>query len=679
MRAPYDLLQRLYLDGAPTPEEALRRLNLGGLEVEGVEKGALLTSPTTNRGDLLSLRGLGREMAALGMGTFKDPTPALTDIANQNSDGGLKVTLQDAACPLYIGVLIEGVAITESPDWLKQALEGAGMRPVNVVVDLTNYANLCLGQPMHAFDADRLKDLHVLVRKAAAGEQMEFIDHKTRELTREQLLITDTDGPVALAGVMGGARSEVGDGTTRLVLESAWFDPGTIRRQAVHHGMRTDASTRFEKRVDPAGVPAAAAFFLKELLALQPGIKIHQPVVAGGIDHKQTWVPLAFKNVERLLGIDVSAENIRKHLVALGFTLDASPGGLMAQAPSWRHDIELEADLIEEVARLEGLDKIPEQLPVQAISRGGLPVLRQFERRVGDLLVGMGLRQTITYSILDEAGAAINLDPNWMITTIANPMSRDFAFMRASLLPSLLQVARHNLDRKRGEVAVFEFGRIYGGQPPGGMREEKVLGLLLAGARPKTLRPSQEPAGDFYALKGIAERLLATLGIPDALFTAVELPALSPLRAARIQVKGAALGHIGEVHPMVLRGHDMEWPVSYAEFKIEALHMALPKRPVSLGHLSVLPGASRDLAVVVDSTVSVQALLVDAKAAAGTSLREMRVFDVYRGEGIPEGKKSVAIRFEFQAGETSLKDADVEAAMEKVTAYLAERFGAMRR
>ena len=334
MHAPWEWIKE-YLDTSVDAEEAARRFNLGGLEVEGVEDGVLLTAPTTNRGDLLSIRGLARDLAALGLGTFKDNTPGLTNLPLSADDAGLKIVLEDtAACPLYLGCVVTGVRVTESPDWLKTKLEQAGQRSINTLVDLTNWVCLALGQPMHAFDLQKLGEKTIVVRRARAGETLETIDHQQRALTGEDLVIATTAGPVALAGVMGGASTEVDETTTSVVLESAWFAPAAVRATAKAHGQRTEASVRFEKSADPAAATQAMALCLSLIRQLNPDAVLHRVVQQGAPPQRAGAVSLRLATLPRLLGVSPAPEKVRAHLANLGFELEKKSDGFNATPPS---------------------------------------------------------------------------------------------------------------------------------------------------------------------------------------------------------------------------------------------------------------------------------------------------------------------------------------------------------
>jgi phenylalanyl-tRNA synthetase beta chain len=591
---------------------------------------------TPNRPDLLCVYGVAREVAALfgeelapPPGT--DPERAPTDrpdIAVEDLDG----------CPRYIGRLFRDVRVGASPPWLKARLVGGGMRPISNVVDITNYVMLALGNPLHAFDAETLGGGRIVVRRARPGEVLRTLDGTVRKLDPRDLVIADAERAIAFAGVMGGEETEVRDDSTTILLEAANFEPVGILRTSERHGLRTEGSNRWEKGVDPHLAPQAAALATELIASLTAGRWVGDIDVKGDLPDR----PVARLRPERanqLVGLEIAPGEQRAILERLGFEVGKDWD---VTVPTWRaREVAREIDLVEEIARVHGLDKVP--FTLARGTAGRLTKEQRLRRRVEDTLVGCGFAEAYTYALVRD-------DPNPDAVRLPDPVSAEQALLRTTLLEGLVEAARRNVDAGNEDIALFEVARVY--LPSGEKLPEERLRVGGIADR------------GFRRAKGAAELLLATLGIERA-FERTQVPFLHPGKAARIEG-----GWIGELHPDLLEG---SWGVF--ELDLETLFAAVPERRV-YEDVITYPAVRQDLAFVVDEDVLAGDLIDAAREAAGPELREARVFDVYRGGQIPPGKKSVALHVAFQSPERTLSDADAHALRERIVAALAERFEA---
>jgi len=648
---------------------------------------------TPNLGRCLSIIGVAREVAALTGQPLKvaEPTmvaegaPAAAQIALEIADPDL--------CPRYSATLIRGVKVGPSPVWLQQRLRAAGMRPINNIVDITNYVMLEWGQPLHAFDYDKLRGRQagekpvIIVRRARPGERLTTLDGVERELTPEMLLITDGGGPVAIAGVMGGAESEISPATTNVLLESANFDNLNNRRTSEKLKLPSEASLRFGRGV-PAETTVIAAQRATEWMRQLAGGLIAQGIAdAYPVKRAERTVDLAPGEVERLLGIQLSRQRLAEILESLGFGVE--PGQetapLHVTVPYYRLDVDIPADLVEEVARIFGYDKVPETL-----LRDELPPQRrnpalENEQRLRDILVGCGLSEVITYSLtnLDSVArldpARQPIDPAGYIR-LANPLNSDREYMRRTLMNSLLETVRDNL-RFVNRVALFEVARVYLPQPDQELPEEpRRLCLAMTGPRrPGTWSGAGPEELDFFDLKGIVETLLSRLRLADCVYAPTEHPTFQNGRAAKLLVQGSEVGVLGEVHPTVREHFDLPAQrVCLAELDLEKLLAEVPSsyyhRPVSR-----FPAVTRDLALVVDEGLPAMQLRDAIAKAGGKLLQSIQLFDVYRGEPIPPGKKSLAYTLTYQAMDRTLTDEDVNRQQARIEKSLEKEMGAQLR
>ncbi|QIT56112.1 phenylalanine--tRNA ligase subunit beta [Aquisalimonas sp. 2447] len=620
---------------------------------------------TPNRGDCLGMIGVAREVSAL---TGVDMRAAEVAQVAAEVDDTVGVDLRDPlACPRYVGRVIRGVDVTAAtPFWMQERLRRAGVRSLGPVVDVTNYVMLELGQPMHAFDLAKIHE-GIVVRQAEAGETLTLLGDETVELQAGTLVIADHRGPLAMAGVMGGAPSSVTDHTTDILFESAFFAPEAMAGRARAYGLHTDSSHRFERGVDPAGQVRAverATSLLTDIAGGRPGPVVDEQV-SSEVPTERT-VTLRSGRVRELLGVDIPAAEVADILQRLGMSLVDSGGGWQVSVPAYRFDIDIEADLIEELARVHGYDRIPETRPATPTLIQPQPEERVALARLRSALVDRGFQETVTYSFV-EPGLQHLMDPDHEPVPLANPISAELAVMRTSLWPGLARAAVHNRHRQHQRLRLFETGLRFRGSLDQ-LEQQPMLGAMVMGP----VQPEQwgEPARavDFFDLKGDLEAVLALTGRPEAFsFVADRHPALHPGQSARIELDGEAVGWLGALHPDVQRKLDMDEPAYVFEMTLEAAQQA---RLPAFAPLSRFPSIRRDLAVVVAESVSAAALEQCVRRATGDWLQGVALFDVYQGKGVADGFKSVGIGLILQDFSRTLTDSDVDEVISGVVVAL---------
>jgi phenylalanyl-tRNA synthetase beta chain len=630
-----------------------------------------------NMARCLAMIGVAREVAALTGQVIRLP-PADLQVGEKSVEGEVKVAIEDPKLSArYTAALIRGARIGSAPGWMQRRLASAGMRPINNIVDITNYVMLEWGQPLHAFDYDRLvqraggKPPAITVRPARAGEQIKTLDGNLRQLTPDNLIIADEAGPIAIAGVMGGADTEVSEATRNILLESANFDFRSIRRTMRAFDLPSEASARFSRGIHPETVRPAAERAAELMRRHADGT-----VCRGLVDQYPAPLPpqiidLEMSEVRRILGMDFSLEEAGRILRSLEFQVEQSgPERLRATVPPHRLDIQTgAADLIEELVRLHGYDRLPatllaEQLPEQH----GNPSLA-LEERVRDLLVDLGLQEVITYSLTEPAREApLGLPPAEYVRLL-NPISSERVVMRHSLLAGVLESAAANL-RHTADVRLFELGPVY--LPRAGVKlpdEPRRLALVLVGRRqPAFWKDSgaMPQALDFFDLKGVIEGLAEGLHLPDVSYVPSRTPYLHPGRSAELKVGGRWAGHFGQMHPTAAEAYDLgTQPVLAGELDLEVILAAVPARFVYTP-VPRFPAALRDIAIIVDEGIPADRIQAEIRTAGGDLLRGMRLFDVYRGDSIPPGTKSLAYALSYQADDRTLTDKEVDKTHKKI-------------
>ncbi len=633
---------------------------------------------TPNRSDCLSVAGIAREVAVLNRCELTAPATAVPT-ASHKAVFAIEV-LQPAVCPRYVGCVVRGInprAVT--PLWMQERLRRSGLRSISPVVDISNYVMLELGQPMHAFDLDRLSG-GIQVRFARPGEKITLLDEQQLAMTADTLVIADHHQAVAMAGIMGGLESAVDEGTENLFLESAFFTPEAIAGRARQYGLHTDSSHRFERGVDyelPARAMARALSLLLEIVGGESG-PIMETASQAHLPAYQA-VSLRAERVERLLGIRVASDEIADILARLGFGLNEQSADSWAVAvPSSRFDISIEADLIEEIARIYGFHRLPETRPMVRMKIAAHDQARRDRQRLRQVLVDRGYQEVITYSFVDARLQQL-LDPEISPLALANPISPDTAVMRTSLWTGLLQALAYNMNRQQRRVRLFEWGSKF--LPcEGGHREPQVLAGVVSGAVCPEQWGSDERPVDFFDVKGDLEVLLAILGQDrEAVSFGSEdpHPALHPGQTARLcSPAGDCLGWLGALHPRVCRALQLEQNVLVFELNF---NMIVGQGTPQFRELSKFPAVRRDLAIVVGEAVTAGALQSCIRETAGEELRQLQLFDVFRGKGIDSGKKSLALGLTLQAFSRTLTDSEIDVLIERVLQQLQQRFGATLR
>ena len=624
---------------------------------------------TNNRPDCLSVRGLARESACTFHTplTFAEPT---VTAGHGDIHEKLSVEIKDAElCPRYTARMVKNIKIAPSPKWMRRRLRASGVRPINNIVDITNYVMLEYGQPMHAFDYACLHDGKIIVRRAEEGESLRTLDGNDHALTPGMLVIADPEGPVALAGVMGGANSEITDETTTIVFESANFLGHSIRKTAIALGMRTDASGRFEKGLDLfATVPAVdRACELVEMLGAGEVFDGTIDVLAK--EPETTFIELDDKRINALLGTDIPREFMTDTLTSLGFELN----GNTLTVPSWRGDCTMLADIAEECARFWGYDKIEATDIRGAATQGGYSEKTLFVRKLGTACRAMGYTEVVTYSFVSPSSLdKINVPADSPLRDnyrILNPLGEDTSVMRTTALPSMLGVLSTNLSRRNMEAKLYEMATVYKKQPGKMLADERTV--LTLGAYGGDV--------DFFALKGAVEALLCAARTPDVRFTAdTETAAFHPGRCAAVWSGDTRLGTLGQIHPDVCAAYGLDGATYCAEIDVVLLHDLEGAEPVYTP-LPRFPAITRDIAVVCDAAVPVGELTECIRKAEKNVLRGVKLFDVYTGVGIPEGKKSVAFSLTLRSDDGTLTDDHAEEAVRAVLDALRESFGAVIR
>jgi phenylalanyl-tRNA synthetase beta chain len=634
----------------------------------------LVLEITPNRPDCLGIYGVAREVHA-ATGAELRPPPWDHDPGTPGDLEGITITTEVPELnPRFTARVFANVRIGPSPRWLKARLMAAGQRPISNVVDITNYVMLLTGQPMHAFDLDRVAGRRLNVRRARAGERMTTLDGQVRELDGEMLVIEDAEGPTSLAGVMGGERSEVSDATVNVLSEVATWDGPNIHRTSVALGLRSEASGRFEKGLAPeqatwAQVVATRLFTEIAGATVRPGT-----IDLGGPGPAPAVIRLRHARVEGLLGARLDRERLADPLRALGFTCQPTRDGFDVTVPDFRRaDVTREVDLIEEVARLVVLRDLPATLPARRSAVGSLSPRQRLRRRAADLLAGQGLHEVIGWSFTSpQQNERLRLAAEPV--RLANPMSSEGSVLRTTLLGSVLEIAARNRARGAQAIRIFEIGAVY--RPAEGIAQKEdthLLALLAGPVRPATWREPNPRDADFYTAKGAALALLRDLGLELALEPGPAMPALHPARSMTLHSGSDRVGFIAEVHPSVVSAFGLEGTV--ATFALNLDRLPLPEVR-HYRELSPHPEVREDLAVVVEETVTAAAVLEAVRRAGRPLLESVEVFDVYRdAQRLGPGRVSLALRLHYRAADRTLTDEEVAARRAKIIDALGRELG----
>ncbi|NRB58196.1 MAG: phenylalanine--tRNA ligase subunit beta [Salinicola sp.] len=640
----------------------------------GLDDHTIEVDLTPNRGDCLSLRGIAREVGSVTGAKVSEPTVS-TVVARNNAQ--FPVSVRDGeGCPRYLGRVIRDVDVTaKTPLWMRERLRRSGIRSIDPAVDVTNYVMLELGQPMHAFDLDSLEG-GIEVRRAVAGERLTLLDGQEVALDDATLVIADRNGPLAIAGVMGGETTGVSPRTRHLFLEAAFFSPLVVAGKARDFGLHTDASHRFERGVDPDITRTAMERATELLLSIVGGApgpitEVRNPAT---LPHRGS-VELRRDRLASCLGVRLADEEIQRIFRSLGMTSSVSGQTWHVQVPSWRFDVSIEEDLIEELARIHGYNRLPATRPEARLKLAADDEATQPLRRLRRHMVSRGYQEAVTYSFVSPELQSL-IVPDGVSPVLANPISSDMSVMRHSLFPGLIKALTHNLNRQQQRVRLFEAGLVFQG-PLDDLTQTPMFGGLICGPRSAEGWSVSREGVDFFDLKGDLESLIAMSGCAEEwTFVSASHPALHPGRSARLERNGKPVGWLGALHPQVRSQLDIKPDIYLFEVEQEALTRGvIPKfKP-----LSRYPEVRRDLAFLVEESVGVAPLVETIRAQAGEWLTRWQLFDVYQGAGVEEGTKSIALGLTWQHPSRTLNDEEINQLIADVVQAAQARFGARLR
>jgi phenylalanyl-tRNA synthetase beta chain len=678
MRVPLEWLKE-FVDYPIGTDELILKLTMAGLEVEGVEKmfedTVLEVNVTPNRPDCLSILGIAREVSALLNIPLKFPE---CGVGEEDIPSAVNVEIADEhLCYRYAGRDIKGIVIGDSPDWMKKRIEKCGMRPINNVVDITNYVLLELGHPLHAFDLDTLKGGRIRVARSG-GRAIKTLDGTERDLPEDALLIWDGERPVAVAGVMGGAETEVKEKTKNIFLESAFFLPSSIRRTSRRLGLKTESSYRFERGTD-IELLAKALDRAVSLMALHCGGKVSRKVDVYPKAFRPVSIPVRYDRVNRILGTSVRPEEMVDIVERLGIRAEKGPDRLVVTPPSYRGDIQREIDVIEEIARMHGFDRIPVTVPKIPISREGKDTRYRLVAQVKECLRSAGFTEVINYSFMDvrmldtlKVGEG---DRRRRTLALKNPINEEEGCLRTTLVPSLIRNLLHNVSMGSRDLRLFEVARVFIDEGAALPVEEHHLGLLFF--REKTPALWKEEAPDFYVVKGALQSLMDGLRVGDYLLQPSSEPFLHHGKSGDILVSGRKTGFLGVLHPDIAAGLSLKaspQDILVAEMDLDAL-LAAAREAVTYSPLPRYPFIDRDIALVVDETLPSAAIMEHLRAYPTELIEEISLFDFYKGKNIPAGKKSLAFTLRYRAKDRTLTDSEIEELHGKLTAYITAKTG----
>lgn len=670
------------------PQDVGERLTNVGLAVDVVEARGddfvLDVEVASNRPDCLSHVGVARELAVIEKSQVSIPKSQVPKTKGKASDFTAVEIRDPDLCPRYAARVVRGVKIAPSPDWLAKRLETIGQRPINNVADITNYALHELGQPLHAFDLAKLAENRIVVRRAAKGESLKTLDGVERKLDEQMLVIADAKRAVAVAGVMGGEESEISNTTSDVLIESAYFNPASVRRTARLLGLHTEASHRFERGADPDGVLRAQERCVSLICEIAGGVATEDALDVYPNRFSQGAVGLRGERVEAITSLRVSDLEKLRILTALGFELrNDSAIRLTFTIPSWRHDIAIEEDLIEEVARHTGYDKIQTALPPSSLA-GEYHSTEQRKRALRDALAAQGCNEAISFSFIGAAhDDQFDLIPAFAVAdraqgfvTLQNPVIEDWTRMRPTLLPGLLSAVRHNQNQGTRDISLFELGRVFCARSSGELPDEREC-LTLAATGGILEADKAAPARDcnFYDLKGALDAAVEALKLPSLDYEAARVKHLRAGQTAAITINGSRVGSLGRLAESVATEYKFKQTVFVAEIDLTAL-LEIPLNPVLYSPLPRFPAIVRDVSLLLDRKVTVAELLRAAKDQSSENCAGAKFVGTYEGRGIAEGKRSVTVRFEYRAPDRTLRDEEVDALHWPLVEALKKKFGA---
>ena len=712
MRFTYNWLKE-YVGINLKPQELAEKLTMAGLEIESLEKidgdWVFEAEVTTNRPDWLSMLGIAREAAAITGAKIIPLTPSLSPMGRGIKGEGvhnaehppadstkteLSIDIEDKlACPRYTGRIISDVKVGPSPDWLKKRLQSVGLRPINNIVDITNFVLFETGQPLHAFDLDKIDaqmpsrpeaQTKIIVRRAKDGEEIVTIDGLKRILNKDILVVASGSGklgnwetgkPLAIAGIMGGKETEVTEATKNILLESAYFNPAIIRRASKSLGLSTDSSYRFERNVDYTAVKTASGRAVELIFKIAAG-KADKLVDIGKRPEPPAKVLLRPVKANSLLGTEIPPKVMVNILKSLGLRLVSSSKAKIAfSVPSWRSDLKKEVDLIEEIIRIYGYDKAVAVQPkdIDVKDRVFLPKRLEFEAIVRDTLIGFGLNEALTYSLVDKnIDQLFEAGPDESVICVKNPLSPELAVLRRNLTQGVLSAARWNLNRNISDIKLFEIGPVYSLKAIGEL-EEDYLAICLSGNRTDNWQDGPRPA-DFYYLKGVVEALFNKLGVKHWDVELSENRILAPSQSAKINVNAETIGFLGKIKKELLSKIDIEKDCFVCQISLDGLfkHVNLVRK---FSSLAKFPAVYRDISTLAKQEVLSGRITAVIEQVSGGLVKDAKLFDVYRGEQIPKGYKSLVYRLTYQSPDKTLTDKEVDAVHSSIVAALKDQLG----
>lgn len=636
---------------------------------------------TTNRPDVMSMVGIARELGAY----YRLPVK-LPDTDHPTNDEAPRIAIRIDAPQVgqrFVARELQGVTVAPSPVWMQQRLRRCGVRPISNIVDVTNYVMLELGQPLHAFDADEIGGQQIVVRRPLPGETLTTLDGVEHDLDPDDLVVADADRATSLAGVMGGADSEVGDTTTSVLIEAAAWDPATVLFMAQRHDIRTEASARFERGVDPNLPPVATARAARLMTELGGGTASVEMTDVYPTETKPHTVILPVALCDRVLGVPLGADRIAELLSAFGLEVAAGPEELAVTVPTYRRDLFRAIDLVEEVARLHGYDNFPETLP--SGPAGGLTIAQRRERILRSLLAGAGLSEAQNLSFHGRADLdKLRLppgDPRRVSVSVRNPLREEESLMRTTLLPGLLNSARHNISNGNPDVFLFEIGRVFlsdeSTEFSGVPEQPRHLGFIAVGATAPDGVGSQRRPVDAYTATAVWKLVADRMGLESATLRPAKVAGLHPVRSAEVVLDNVVIGAVGELVPSVAAAFDLDGRVAVGEVLLDPI--VADRGRWELEPPSPYPKVKLDLAFDLSETVTAADLIACVRSASGELLEELEVFDEYRGAGVTEGRKSLAVRCAFRAHDRTLTDDEIAIIRKDVEAAVSDRLGGVLR
>ena len=676
------------------PAELRERLTMVGLAIDAVEEiegdSVLDVEVPSNRPDCLSHIGIAREVSVIEQSKVQIPASRIPKSEGKTSDfSSVEIQAPDL-CPRYTARIVRGVRIGPSPDWLRKRLAEIGQRPINNVADITNYVLHETGQPLHAFDLAKLAGHRIVVRRAATGEKLQTLDGVDRALDPEMLVIADAQSPVALAGVMGGLDSEISEQTTDVLIESAYFDPDSVRRTARKLGMDTEASRRFERGADCENVLQAQTRCIELICEIAGGVATEDAIDVYPNPLEKRVVDFRPARVESVTSLRVDLSDMTRILGALGFSPEGSfeNGAMRFQVPSWRIDVGIEEDLIEEIARHTGYDKIASELPPSSMS-GEYQPTEMNRRALRRILSGLGFDEAINFSFIDTTHddrfepvpAMVAGDDRTSLVTLDNPILEGVTRMRPTLLPGLIESLRNNLNHGTRDVRLFEIGRIFGGSKAGELPLERdALALIATGGVTEEGRAQASKEVDFYELKGALEAAVDAMKLGRLAFSKVTVKHLREGQAARITLedathRGVSIGWIGRLSETIAVAYKFRQPVYVAELDLTAL-LESAQRTIHYKPLPRYPSVVRDVTLLVGRDNSFAELLDAVESEHVADYSSAKLVGTYEGKNIPEDKRSVTLRIEYRSEEGTLRDEEVEERHRGLVDSLLKKFNA---